>query len=208
MRIELIVLAAGRSRRFGDANKLLAPFEGEALIVRTVRRMSDVMVPGHDVRVSVVVDDADGPVAAAVRTAGIVPEVRIVENAQADDGMGTSVAAGVANLEGGVDSAVIVPGDMPFVSAHVVGALIEAFVADGGWRPAYPTPADGTQVNPVIWPRAYFAKLAALEGDKGGKALLSGEACCTILLDDPRHAADIDTPDDLATLQTVGKLAE
>lgn len=198
------MLAAGKSRRFGAANKLLAPFEGEALIVRTARRMAAVEAAGHEVWVSAVVDEGDGAAAEAVRAAAIEPGVRIVVNERADDGMGTSIAAGIASLEDGTDAAVIVPGDMPFVSAGLIEALIGAFVADGGIRPAYPVLEDGTQANPVVWPRAYFGMLAALSGDKGGKGLLAGESCCTIVLDDARQAADIDTPDDLAALLSVG----
>jgi molybdenum cofactor cytidylyltransferase len=205
VRVEIIVLAAGRSRRFGDADKLLAQFDGEALIVRTVRRVSSVRLAGHEVGISAVVDGAGGAVAGAIKAAGLAPAVRVVKNERTDEGIGTSVASGIASLEDGVDAAVIVPGDMPFVSADVIEALIGAFVADGGIRPAYPLLADGTQANPVIWPRAYFAKLAALTGDRGGKALLAGQACCTIWLDDPRHAADIDTLEDLLKLQAVGK---
>ena len=207
MSIEIIVLAAGRSRRFGEGNKLLALFEGEALIVRTVRRVFGVRVAGHDVGVRVVTDHADGTVGAAIGAAGLEPSVRIVVNARAHEGMGTSVAAGIASLSGDIDAAVIVPGDMPFVSAEVIAALIHAFVADGAARPAYPVLADGTQINPVVWPRRTFAKLAALEGDKGGKGLLAGQSCCTIVLTDPIAAADIDTLEDLAALQVVGKSA-
>lgn len=205
MRLEVIVLAAGRSRRFGSGDKLLAEFEGEALIVRTLRRVSCVRMAGHGVGVSAVVDGADRVVAAAIRAAGIEPAVRIVVNGRADEGMGTSVAAGIAGLGDGVDAAVIVPGDMPFLSAGVIEALIGAFEADGGKRPAHPVLADGTQANPVIWPRTYFGKLAALTGDKGGKGLLAGQACCTILLHDPALAADVDTLEDLTRLQAVGK---
>ena len=205
MRFEIIVLAAGKSRRFGEANKLLAQFEGEPLIVRTLRQVAGVRVGGDEVGVSAVVDGGHGEVAGGIRAAGQEGWVRIVVNGRADEGMGTSVAAGIASLKDGVDAAVIVPGDMPFVSAGLIEALIGAFVADGGGRPVYPVLPDGTQANPVIWPRSYFAKLTALDGDKGGRGLLKGYSCCTIALIDPQLAEDIDTRDDLARLQAVGK---
>lgn len=205
MRVEIVVLAAGRSRRFGEADKLLAPFDGEPLIVRTVRRVARVQMADHEAGVTVVVDDTNGSVAKALRTAGLDPPLTIVVNERADDGMGTSIAAGIASLASITGAVVVVPGDMPFVSAGLIKALIAAFVADGGTRPAYPVLADGTQANPVIWPRAYFGKLAALTGDKGGKGLLATQSCCTIVLKDDQLASDVDTPDDLAMLQTVGK---
>ena len=208
MRIEIIVLAAGSSQRFGAANKLLAQFEGEALVVRAVRQVSRVRVIGHEIGISVVVNGADGGVGDAIVAAGMGSRTRIVGNDRADEGMGTSVAAGIASLAGDVDAAVIVPGDMPFISAGVIEALIGGFVGDGGRRPAHPVLADGTQANPVVWPRGQFAGLAALDADRGGKGLLAGQSCCTIMLSDPRQAADVDTPADLMMLQTVGKLAE
>ena len=196
MKFAVIVLAAGQSRRFGAANKLLAEFDGEPLIVRSVRQMEQVRVAGHEVAVYAVTGASDDTVARTLAAAGVA----IVGNERALEGMGTSVAAGVWAVGRDADAVVIVLGDMPFVTAALAERLMAAFVADGGRRPVYPVLADGTQAHPVIWPRGYFERLCALSGDRGGKALLAGADVLEVPIDDVQAAADVDTPEDLARL--------
>ena len=196
--IALIILAAGASRRFGTDNKLLAPIEGEPLIVRTIRRIGTASIPGVALELTVVVRDGDG-VARAL--AGIA--LRLVINPRADEGMGTSIAAGIASLGPGVDAALIVPGDLPFISAALLEQLIKAFTADGGTRATHPLLVDGTRVGPVVWPKRLFGALMALEGEAGGRSLLNIEATVGVALAEAALLADIDTPADLERL--VGK---
>ena len=58
---------------------------------------------------------------------------------------------------------------------------------------------DGVAGVPVLWPRAFWPRLSALEGDRGARALLRGADAVTVAL--PRAAADLDTPAALAQLQ-------
>ncbi len=67
------------------------------------------------------------------------------------------------------------------------------FVQEGPtWR--------GKRGNPVLWPRTHFARLAALDGDVGGKALLAefAEHVIEVAVESDGILADIDTPDALA----------
>jgi len=200
MKFEVIVLAAGHSRRFGAANKLLAPVGGEPLVVGLVRRMTQVRDFGHPCTVKVVTQSSNNDLTQALHAASLTDVVQIVPNSRSLDGMGTSVAAGVANVQADVDAVVIVPGDMPFVGAPLIEELIAAYVSDGAHRPVHPILADGTQTNPVVWPRAYFGRLTALDGDRGAKSLLVDADAVTIPLANPDMAADIDTPHDLERL--------
>lgn len=200
MKFEVIVLAAGQSRRFGQANKLLALVGGVPLTVGVVRQMTQVRVSGQAAGITVVTSTENDDIVRALAKAGLSDDVQIVPNSRALDGMGTSVAAGITNLAASVDAAVIVPGDMPFVGAPLIEKLFAAFIAGGAQQPVHPVLPDGTQTNPVVWPRAYFDRLAALDGDRGGKSLLTGANARTITLKDPMEAADIDTPEDLSRL--------
>lgn len=201
MKIAVIILAAGQSRRFGEQNKLLAHFAGEPLVVGLVRRASAVRFTGVKVEIMVVVAGSTDPVAVALADCGLERLPLIVSNPHAADGMGSSIAAGIAALHATISAAVIVPGDMPLLSAAFIERLIAAFMADGRHRPAHPVSADGTQLSPVIWPRSMFDKLCALTGDTGGKSLLRALDPLRIMVGEPHELVDVDTPDDLAILQ-------
>ena len=104
-----VLLAAGASTRFGTANKLVAEIDGRPL----VRAVADAVL-GAGVAEVVVVTGAD---AALIERALQGLPVRFVHNARWQDGMGSSIAAGVAALCDTADAAFIVPGDMPLLTA-------------------------------------------------------------------------------------------
>lgn len=201
MQIGLIVLAAGTSRRFGRENKLLADFCGEPLIVRAVRTLQAVRVEGVETEVLAVVSEIEGDVPSALR---VLPEApRLVVNTKAASGIGTSICAGIGGLHASIDGALIVPGDMPRLTAQLIERLIGEFVAAGGALPAHPLVGDKRRIGPVVWPRARFAELMALEGDAGGKGLLAVGPTAGVALSEAEALqllADVDTPDDLARL--------
>lgn len=190
------MLAAGASRRFGDDNKLLAPVEGRAMITRVLDALDSagvaqvVVVTGWD--------------RAAVSRALQRRDLLLVHNPAWEAGMGGSIAKGVAALDAEIEATLIVPGDIPLLTAGVVRALIDAYEKDGGSSVVYPATPSGGQRNPVLWPRQYFSALQALPAAEGAKALLNG------LPDDARRAvqqedefvfADVDTRSELAALR-------
>lgn len=205
MRIAIIILAAGSSHRFGPENKLLAGVGGESLVVHVARNMAAVRLPGARIEVRAVVTGAVDPVALAL--AALPADVRplSIENPRSHTGMASSIAAGIASLPPDTAAALIVPGDMPLLTASPVERLLAAFIADGGVRPAHPQRPDGTIAGPVVWPRSRFSGLMALQGDNGGRKLLSNAPRVAVSLDAAELAAlaDIDTPADLARLAAI-----
>jgi molybdenum cofactor cytidylyltransferase len=207
LKVAVIILAAGASRRFGVDDKLVADLDGEPLITRVVREVSQVDVAGVAVELRVVVREGSSGVLVALR--GLTPETRpsIVINPRAAEGMGTSIAAGVASLSADTDAAVIVPGDMPFIGHALIEDLIAAFVVGGGATPTHPVLADGTRVGPVVWPRTLFAALRTLAGETGGRTLLERTPTLGVPIGDPTSLVDIDTPADFeSVIETLGGL--
>ena len=168
-RVSAIVLAAGRSTRAGATNKLLHSIDGTSMLSRVVdaarfSRVHDVVVvTGHD--------------AAAVEAELADRPVRRVHNAHYTSGMSSSIRAGI-DAAADADAALILLADMPWVTSAHINALLEAFAPHEGPDIRVPTFA-GRRGNPVLWSRAFFSSLRALEGDRGGKALLE------------RHATDV-----------------
>jgi molybdenum cofactor cytidylyltransferase len=126
-------------------------------------------------------------------------EVRFVHNPNHQAGMGRSIAVGVGSLDPETQGALICPGDMPEVSTELIDQLIEAFEQNGAEAIIYPVLPDGSQRNPVLWPRRFFTRLAALDGPAGGKALLAEIETETVAVPAPEGPdfLDIDTAEDL-----------
>lgn len=206
-----VLLAAGTSSRFGDANKLLATVAGEPLVRRAVAPL--LAAPLDEVVVVV------GHESEAVRAAlGDLP-VRAVENPEYDDGQATSVQRGVeavrppdvsetTDATGVVDSAadaarvadpdavLFALGDMPDVSPDTVEALVAAFAASVGDPLA--AACEGGRGNPVLFGRQFFDQLTDLAGDTGGREILREAADATLVeTGDPGVRRDVDRPADL-----------
>lgn len=183
-----VVLAAGTSSRFGETNKLLATVEGEPL----VRRAVETVLAAGLAEVAVVV----GYEAAAVRSAVSDLPVRAVENPDYADGQATSVRRGVAAVDDAADAALFALGDMPDVAPATVETLVDAFAAGAG--DPLVAACEGRRGNPVLFGRGYFDRLAAVEGDTGGREIiLASEGTRLVETGDPGVLRDVDRPEDL-----------
>lgn len=194
LRVGAIVLAAGRSTRLQGGNKLLAACRGRSPVIAHVVD-AVLAAPVAGVHVVVAHERARIVEALAGRPVGFVA-------APEECGIGVSIAAGIRVLEAAaVDGALVVLGDMPFVDPCHLKRLIAAFTASGGRAICVPTHA-GRRGNPWLWPRDCFPGLMRLQGDVGGRTLLSSVACdvLEVAMGDDAVLRDIDTPADLASL--------
>jgi molybdenum cofactor cytidylyltransferase len=194
-RIAAIVLAAGRASRMGS-NKLVAELDGEPIVRRTVRA-----VLGSQARPVVVVTGHEAD-AVAGALAGL--DVRLVHNPDFADGMSTSLRVGIVAV-GTMDAALICLGDMPRLRPEHFDAVIGAFRAGDPAEIVVPT-FDRKRGNPVLWPRHYFAEIAALSGDVGARALIDRHAdrVRLVTIADSAILVDVDTPAALAELRRGG----
>ncbi|MFC5300609.1 nucleotidyltransferase family protein [Azospira restricta] len=178
-----LLLAAGASRRFG-ADKRWHPLDdGTPMALASARRL---LAACPD---SVAVVRADDTELAALLTA---EGLRCVVAAQAEEGMGHSLAAGVAATAEG-SGWLVALADMPFIKDTSYAAVLAALA--GGARIARPL-FDGRPGHPVGFAAVYRPDLLALSGDEGGKAIIVGEpaALRLIAVDDPGVLHDIDRP--------------
>ena len=119
----------------------------------------------------------------------------IVVNENAEQGMGTSIAAGVAATSA-ASGWLIALGDMPSIRVETMVAVVDAL--HSGARIVVPTMA-AKRGHPVGFSARYFARLQSLTGDIGAREIIMADVNCVeeISVEDAGIFADIDTPADL-----------
>ena len=185
-----LLLAAGRGKRFdasGRHDKLMAIVDGMAVARRTAMRLGEAV----EQRMAVI-----RPGSAALRGELEAAGCAVTECADADLGMGHSLAHGVAEAVRRFDpSAVLVMlADMPFIRAETLRAMVEL----AGRPEVIAAPRhQGERGQPVLFGSAHFAALRASRGDRGASHLLREHPVTYLDVDDAGVLRDIDRPDDL-----------
>ncbi|WP_157217264.1 nucleotidyltransferase family protein [Flavisphingomonas formosensis] len=158
-----ILLAAGRSTRFGSANKLMAPLAGRPLVLHALAAARAAPVA----RV-VVVTGAQAPrIAATVRKAGV--RVAVVRARDHRQGLSASLRAAFAALWPIERAVFVFLADMPSVPHEIAGRLLrrKTHARVGMIRPLW----RGRPGHPVLLDRPDVRRIAALRGDRGLAAL-------------------------------------
>lgn len=188
-RIAGVVLASGMSRRFGEANKLLADLEGTPVIRRSTLAYTEA---GLEPVVVVVGFQAD-----AVREALAGLDITAVGNPDYARGQSQALTRAVRALPERTEAAIIGVGDQPWLRSATVSLLAET------WRqihaPIVAPLFDGERGNPVLFGRSLFDELAGVEGDVGGRSVIQKhlDDVAWVPIPDRRQGGDIDTPADL-----------
>jgi molybdenum cofactor cytidylyltransferase len=193
-RVTAVVLAAGRSTRFGPSNKLLADLDGAPVIRRTVAAVKDSGVA------SVIV--VTGHMADEIRQALDGLDVAFVDNPSYRDGLSTSLKAGLAALPRGIDGVLVALGDMPGVTGEDIDRLIAGFAPKEGRSILVPT-FQGKRGNPVLFAVDLVPELVEVEGDAGAKHVIGrhGDEVTEVEIGSRRIFLDVDTPEALAQIR-------
>ena len=159
-----LLLAAGASSRMGKPKQLL-PAGGTTLLDRVLFEAlrSDlegiVLVLGFEARA----------IAEGLKTDLRHPKLRIIENRNYRQGMGSSLAAGLAAAEKDFEAVMVLLGDMPHVTAGLINLLLRRYLQSGTSLAALTS--GGKRSHPVIIGRPFFPHLRCLQGDEGAKGL-------------------------------------
>jgi nicotine blue oxidoreductase len=170
--------------------KALVEVDGEPLVLRALRALAE----GGLAPVVVVLGARAGEVRAV-----LPPGVDAVEARGWTDGMGASLRAGLAALEGRADAVVVHLVDLPGVPAAAVARLAAsagpAVLARAGYG--------GRPGHPVLLGRAHWAGVrAAAVGDAGARGYLAGRTDVRLVeCGDLAAPDDVDTPEQLAAFR-------
>ncbi|MDQ1457356.1 MAG: hypothetical protein QOH28_2976 [Actinomycetota bacterium] len=184
------MLAAGRGVRFGGAApKVLTRLRGKPLLSYAL----DSARESGCAPVLLVVSDE--------RVAGAAGDgIEIVRNDAPERGIASSLQCALRRLEPDSAPAVVVGlADQPLVGAEAYRRVARAH-ADGASL-AFAT-YDGVRGNPVLIARAYWSEALELDGDEGARVLFRRHPAVAVPCGDTGAAADVDTPEDLAELES------
>jgi len=182
----LIILASGLSKRFGNADKLMADFRGKPLVQHVIDVAADIPFAQ---RFAVISTSSK-----ARRTLFNSAGYSLIENDTAEAGQGSSLrlAAKAAQVNGH-DAICVMLGDMPFVqSSDILGLLHN--LSDKDKAISY---CNNTLMPPAIFTNEALSDLANIDPKSGAKALFNSGNFYKHPLSE--HAArDIDMPETLA----------
>lgn len=188
--LHVIVLAAGASRRFGSPKQLVR-VDGRPLLHAAVSRAAS--VAGHGV--CVVLGSGAAELAPLLRHS----PATVVVNRQWEEGIGSSLRAGMARVSGGAAAVMVVLADQAAVTLDDLRRLLAT------WRRNPDAIAaavyDGIAGVPAVFPRRCFAALGEMRGDQGARLLIQRELDRLVRVPMPNAAVDIDTPEDLLELE-------
>lgn len=182
---DLILLAAGFSRRFG-ANKLLSPWKGMPLYRWTLDKLVTVCAPHPEWRILVVTQYPE--IQEACQGFGIC----CLHNCRAAEGISSSIRLALSQARG--DAVAFFVADQPELSLETVRGFLDGYFASGKGLGC--VSGDGRLGNPCVFSRMYFPELLALQGDQGGKAVIRRHKADLFRYEirDPAGLEDIDEP--------------
>jgi molybdenum cofactor cytidylyltransferase len=194
IRIAAIVLAAGQSRRMGNANKLLMKIDNFPMIGLVAKTLNESCLD--------VINVVTGFEAEQIKDALSDYGVRFIDNPDYEQGLSTSLVAGLRSIDETIDAVIICLGDMPMVTSTGIKQLINEFNPDVGREICVPT-YRGKRGNPILWSRRFINEMLQLEGDVGAKHLLFkyDDVVHEVAMQDSGVLLDFDTQEAISNFQ-------
>jgi CTP:molybdopterin cytidylyltransferase MocA/HD superfamily phosphohydrolase YqeK len=191
-KLAAVVLAAGYSSRMGQLKPLLSVGHGTALEA-VVRLFQSAGIPN----VFVVLGHRADELRPVAEAAG----ARCVFNPNFDEGMFSSVCAGVAALPTDTDACFVMPADMPLVRASTVRRLANYYAAKKRVI-VYPV-FQKRRGHPPLIGYTVLSEALRMSPDARLSTLLAAHesGSCNLFVPDEGVRLDMDTPDELARVR-------
>ncbi|MFV8782657.1 nucleotidyltransferase family protein [Microbulbifer sp. SA54] len=182
-----MIMAAGASSRF-DGCKLLADINGGPMLQHVISQVKGL------VEDTFVVSGAWEQSLSMARERGALGDVTLIYSQLWRQGLGHSIAAGVAELASLYDGILVLLGDQVAVSADDIQKLLANFAGKDIACAYYA----GKRGVPAVFGRRCFDQLRRLSGDQGAKGVLYNPELRVATCDMPAAAIDIDTEAELS----------
>ena len=168
MKIDIVLMASGDSRRFGRINKLLYPVEGKPLFL-------------HSLEKAVRLREREAQNIGRIAVVSKYEEIRLlcgkyegveyIYNPYSEEGISASVRLG---LEGCFceNAVMFMVCDNPKLKEETLSGLVRGFLKSGKSLGCIIS-KDGRTTNPCIFAPVWRKALMSLKGDKGGKSIIN-----------------------------------
>ena len=163
-KIDIVVLAAGISKRFGKKNKLLADFKNKTIIGNVI----DNILLVYPYKINVVVGFNKKDIIQELEN----KNVNFIYNSDYLKGQSTSIVKGIENIDKSRKAVMLCLGDMPFITPNEYLKIMLTHIKLGGSE-KITLPYNYTRGNPVILGEKYFTKIKKLNGDIGAKNIIN-----------------------------------
>jgi len=183
----IIVLAAGGASRMGLPKQLLQ-YRGKSLL----RRAAETALGTHPAEVVAVIGFESDRMKHELDD---LP-VRLITNQGWQEGIASSIRAGIAEIPVTVEASLMLLCDQPFVTSDLLLRLITACTDE---KPIAATGYEQTYGVPACFMRSLFAELLDLHGDAGAKRVIHRDQRRVTTVPFPEARVDIDTLEDYRT---------
>lgn len=186
MRLALVMLAAGNSRRFG-ANKLLHEIDGKPMYLWTLEKLQEAAEKIPDSEIVIVTQYEE------IQKKAIEMKIPVFINPRPEDGISLSLKIGLECVSD-TDACLFTVSDQPWLTVETIVELTELFKKEEKGMACIVW--EGRTGNPCIFSNRYYQELRELSDDRGGKVLIKKhpEDVAYLQIEDARELQDVDVP--------------
>ena len=195
-KISAIIMASGKSKRMGT-NKLLLEYRGITFIENTLEKVLN----ENFYELAIVISDKKVRKKCQdyiKKSEKDEKKIYIVDNKKSEKGQSESIKIGLKTL-GKCDGYMFFSCDQPFLTSDTIKKILQNFKTKGITIPEY----NGKRSLPVIFGENFKDELLKLEGDTGGKTVISNhqDKIKIVEIENPYEGKDIDTKEDYEMLK-------
>lgn len=195
-KISAIIMASGKSKRMGT-NKLLLEYRGITFIENTLEKVLN----ENFYELAIVISDKKVRKKCQdyiKKSEKDEKKIYIVDNKKSEKGQSESIKIGLKTLEK-CEGYMFFSCDQPFLTSNTIKKILQNFKTKGITIPEY----NGKRSLPVIFGENFKDELLKLEGDTGGKTVISNhqDKIKIVEIENPDEGKDIDTKEDYEMLK-------
>ncbi|MDU1203057.1 MAG: nucleotidyltransferase family protein [Clostridiales bacterium] len=184
MKLSIIVLASGNSKRF-NGNKLLHKINKKPMYLHTLDKLIDLKKVNDNIDEIIFVTKYDEIINNLKNK-----DIKVIKNNNSEFGISQSIKLGISNSFNNAYMFIVC--DQPYIKKETINKFINEFIRSK--KNLGCVSNDSILLNPTIFTDKYKDKLLKLDGDKGGKKIILKNIDDLFIFDvlEKRELIDID----------------